>query len=167
MAYTDDQKTRHISELQRYLYSISHYNENIPRVMPDGIYGLETQEAVRAFQKEYGLPPTGEMNHATWNKLSQIYLDFNKTAIPLNVFPSTYILQPGSEGAIVYIIQIIINTLGECYGGITPISVTGIYNKETQLAIENFKNIAGTYNGKSGVDTDTWNKLASCFNQIF
>ena len=52
MAYTDDQKTRHISELQRYLYSISHYNENIPRVMPDGIYGLETQEAVRAFQKE-------------------------------------------------------------------------------------------------------------------
>lgn len=30
MAYTEDQKSRHITELQRYLYSISHYNEKYP-----------------------------------------------------------------------------------------------------------------------------------------
>ena len=41
MAYTEDQKSRHITELQRYLYSISHYNEKIPRIFPDGIYGPE------------------------------------------------------------------------------------------------------------------------------
>ena len=51
MAYTDEQKLRHISELQRYLYSISHYNKKIPRILPDGIYGPETTQAVRTFQQ--------------------------------------------------------------------------------------------------------------------
>ena len=56
MAYTNAQKKQHIYELQTYLYAISLFNDKIPQVIPDGVYDSETSIAVRAFQREYGLP---------------------------------------------------------------------------------------------------------------
>jgi len=49
MAYTNEDRRNHIRELQRYLYSLSFYDETMPQVVPDGIYGRETALAVRAF----------------------------------------------------------------------------------------------------------------------
>lgn len=40
-----------------------------PRIIPDGIYGKETQSAVRAFQKSMHLPMTGIINYPTWQLL--------------------------------------------------------------------------------------------------
>lgn len=34
----------------------------------DGLFGLQTEEKVRAFQKEKGLTATGKINKATWDK---------------------------------------------------------------------------------------------------
>ena len=166
MTYSEDQKSRHITELQRYLYSISHYNEKIPRIFPDGIYGPETTQAVKAFQHDYNLPVTGEIDSATWDRLIEVYLDYNKDAIFLEVFPANFVLDPGSEGPIVYIIQTIINTLSLRFDNIIPVKVNGVYNKETQNAVNSFKKISGTDNGIEGVDTDTWNKMASGFNMM-
>lgn len=166
MAYTDEQKSRHISELQRYLYSISHYNEKIPRIFPDGVYGPETVQAVKMFQKEYDLPVTGEIDSNTWEKLVETYLFFNKEAILLEVFPTSFVLKPGSTGTIVYIIQIILNTLSKRFENIKPVEVNGVYNTETQNAVNSFKELSGTDNGVEGMDTDTWNKLASGFNMM-
>ncbi len=52
MAYTNEDRRNHIRELQRYLYSLSFYDETMPQVVPDGIYGRETALAVRAFQQK-------------------------------------------------------------------------------------------------------------------
>ena len=69
MAYTDSQRRQHILELQKYLHSISLFNDNILTITPDGVYGKDTAEAVRNFQREYGLPQTGNTDSATWNKV--------------------------------------------------------------------------------------------------
>ena len=65
MTYTDSQRRQHIIGLQKYLHSISLFNDNILTITPDGVYGKDTAEAVRNFQREYGLPQTGNTDSAT------------------------------------------------------------------------------------------------------
>ena len=72
-------------------------------------------------------------------ELVEVYLDYNKDAIFLEVFPSNFVLDPGSEGPIVYIIQTIINTLSLRFDNIIPVKVNGVYYKETQNAVNSFK----------------------------
>lgn len=64
-----------IRTLQTMLRSISRLNENIPAVVPDGIYGNDTVRSVTAFQRQFGLPVTGVVNQGTWNRIVEIYDD--------------------------------------------------------------------------------------------
>ena len=63
--FSDEQLRQHIRELQQFLFGISHYNVRIPVIIPDGIYGAETAGAIKIFQQEYGLMPTGEVDRNT------------------------------------------------------------------------------------------------------
>ena len=59
-------------EAQRYLRAL-HFDAaapEIPLINPDGIYGAETRDAVREFQRTHGLPVTGEIDYQTWTALS-------------------------------------------------------------------------------------------------
>ena len=64
-----------IRTLQTMLRAISRLNENIPSVVPDGIYGNDTVRTVTAFQRQFGLPVTGVVNQGTWNRIVEIYDD--------------------------------------------------------------------------------------------
>ena len=46
----------------------------IPPVEPDGIYGEQTAEAVRKFQKIFDMPQTGVVDFATWYQISGKYV---------------------------------------------------------------------------------------------
>ena len=48
-----------IYEIQTYLRYISRFFPQIPSVVPDGIFGDETESAIRAFQKMVGAEETG------------------------------------------------------------------------------------------------------------
>lgn len=47
--------------------------DDIPYPKIDGIYGDETEEAVKKYQSLSGLTPTGETDIFTWNNLSENY----------------------------------------------------------------------------------------------
>lgn len=64
-----------IRTLQTMLRAIARLNTNIPLVIPDGIYGSDTVNAVTAFQQQFGLPATGVVNLGTWNEIVRIYDD--------------------------------------------------------------------------------------------
>lgn len=64
---------RPIRSLQTILRQVARCNPDIPRVIPDGIYGTNTVDTVTAFQKKFGLPPTGVTDYLTWTKLVQVY----------------------------------------------------------------------------------------------
>ena len=81
MAYTDEQKRQHILELQAYLHGISHQSQ-LPHLIPDGVYGENTANAVRLFQQQNQLPPTGETDTATWNAIAQAYRQESHRAFP-------------------------------------------------------------------------------------
>lgn len=62
-----------VSDLQRYLQTISETLGNIPQVTVDGIYGENTRDAVSVFQSIYGLTVTGAVGPVTWQKIAEIY----------------------------------------------------------------------------------------------
>ena len=63
--YPSDDEVKNIRELQRFLNYIANFSGRIPTVYPDGNYGSETREAVRKFQAQNGLSPTGETDFET------------------------------------------------------------------------------------------------------
>lgn len=71
--YTDEQKRRHIYDLQVCLRRIQQENDHPQPLVPDGIFGAETAEAVRAHQRQNGLPVSGQVDRATWD-LSLIHI---------------------------------------------------------------------------------------------
>ena len=162
MAYTDAQRSEHIHELQRYLHRISYSNPNIPRIIPDGIYGTETANAVRAFQNAYGLTSNGETNTATWDKVVEVYRELIATiAEALEVFPAgaEVLIKSGDTGLAVLIIQAILLTLAERYGNLPTLQVTGLYDPATVDAVREFQRHSN-YPVTGNVDVPTWNLLA-------
>ena len=167
MPYTDEQKKEHILELQQYLYAISMFRSDIPQILPSGVYDRETAEAVRAFQKEFGLPQTGEADTATWNMIVEVYLDYLDSApAAYHIFPSRdYVSHNGDSGQLVYIIQAMLNELGQSYDNMPDINVCGTFNDATMKAVIRFQKKAGLDESGS-VDCHTWNMLVHCCESI-
>ncbi len=167
MAYTNYQKKQHIYEIQTYLYSISLFNDKIPQVIPDGVYGKDTAEAVKAFQREYGLPETGNTDPATWRKIVNVYRAYIHAApAPFHVFPSAgYVVKNGDHGELIYVIQAMLNDIGSSYDNFPETKVCGDYDVPTAEAVKQFQKKVGLpQTGR--VDSATWNMLVHCCEHI-
>ena len=152
MPYTEAQKRSHIHEIQSYLY---------PTVTPDGVYGPRTVSAVQAFQKIYNLPATGEVNRATWDAIVKAYRKQTAEPDALNVFPSArYVLREGDSGALVYIVQAMLNDIGSRYDNLVPVAINGSFNAATTNAIRGVQQAADLPQ-TGAVDRDTWNWMVT------
>lgn len=69
-----------VRQMQEQLNVIAGAYPAIPKISADGIYGPATAEAVRVFQKVFGLPQTGEVDYTTWYKISEIYVGVSRIA---------------------------------------------------------------------------------------
>ncbi|MDE5946265.1 MAG: peptidoglycan-binding protein [Oscillospiraceae bacterium] len=61
--------------LQQYLSYINQTYPDIPAVNNTGYFGPLTRQSVMAFQRRYGLAPTGIVNGALWNDITGLYSD--------------------------------------------------------------------------------------------
>lgn len=167
MIYSQDQQRQHIREIQEYLYSISFYDNDIIRVIPDGIYGRETSLSVRSFQTEYGLPVTGEVDKQTWEKIVEIYREYVALPpYPIDVFPSpTFVLNNEHSGSLVYILQAMLRDICMTYSNIPNIKITGIYDENTintVKAIQQIANISST----GFTNRLTWNIIVMMYAHL-
>ncbi|OUN25047.1 peptidoglycan-binding protein [Pseudoflavonifractor sp. An85] len=55
-----------VRDVQHMLNVISLTHPALPRLVEDGVFGERTLEAVMIFQRDFGLPVTGEVDYATW-----------------------------------------------------------------------------------------------------
>ena len=74
---TSGDKVRHVQEQ---LDTIATVYSAIPRFARDGISAPAPAEPVRAFQSIFGLPQTGVIDFATWNRISNIYVGITRIA---------------------------------------------------------------------------------------
>lgn len=74
--------------LQEYLNYIANVYTEIPQVNTTGYFGTQTQEAVIAFQRIFGLEQTGYVGPFTWTAITDIYSDiFNGSRLREGQYP--------------------------------------------------------------------------------
>ena len=71
-----------VRQMQEQLNRIAQNYPAIPVITADGVYGQRTAEAVRSFQRIFGLPVTGIVDYPTWYKISAIYVGVSRIAEP-------------------------------------------------------------------------------------
>ena len=160
-----------VKNIQYLLAYISLFYDSVPEVALDGIYGPNTAEAVRAFQRTFDLPVTGEVDIATWDVLYRTYLGFLET-IPFKYTEGVVLPYPGvplrlgSESETVRLLQEYLNFIAEFYPQIPTIPVTGYFGTQTQNAVLAFQELQGiTQNGTVGANT--WNELTELYRDLY
>lgn len=167
MIYTDEERKNHIYEIQSDLRTISRYHQNIPLLIPDGIYGPETTEAVKAFQQNYGLPITGDVNEDTWNAIQVEYrgiLAEISPAYQIDAFPGRdFILNRGSLGETVIFLQLMLVSIGNVFQNIPHVQVNGIFGAATEDAVKKIQQLS-LLNVTGIVNRATWDRTVALYN---
>ena len=117
------------------LNRISTNYPSIPKINPaDGIFGVETEDAVRAFQRIFDLTEDGIIGNATWNRLSYIFnavkrlSELDSEGIRFEDLPQEYDteLTLGDTGREVLAIQYYLNVIAAFYDTIPRIVINGV-----------------------------------------
>lgn len=152
-----------VRSLQTMLRVIAQDDEKQPSLIPDGIYGNQTIQAVTAFQRNNGLPATGITDQATWEAVVAVYEPALVRVGPAQ--PLEIILQPGevlgrgAQAPNVYILQAVLQVLSDVYSSVTPPTHSGIVDDATSFSIQTFQEMAGLpQTGEA--DKITWKYLA-------
>jgi len=69
-----------VRQIQAQLNRIADTYSALPKVAVDGSYGAGTADAVKTFQRIFGLPQTGVVDFSTWYKISDIYVAVSRIA---------------------------------------------------------------------------------------
>ena len=168
MTYQNDEiqnSIRHIQELLRTLQIAEGGRVTVPI---DGIYDTATIEAVRVFQNENGLPITGEVDAATYNKLYEKALEAELLAsepLPLYIFQNGRSVQKGESGDFVLLLQILFNTLTVAYDDFAPLVQNGIFDNAMEETVRKFQK-RNNLSASGIVDKSTWNALVRNFNKF-
>ena len=109
------------------------------------VYGPQTTAAVKAFQKEFDLPQTGEVNNEVWDKIMEIYelvLEEYAEGKSLEAFPSpAFTLNVGDTNEIVPVVLAVISGATKRFSNFLPMEITDVY---TQNDSENVKIFQGS-----------------------
>lgn len=152
-----------VRSLQTMLRVISQEDGRQPSLIPDGIYGNQTLQAVTAFQRNNGLPATGIADQTTWEAIVAAY---EPAAVRLGpAQPLEIILEPGQvlrrgdKTPNIYVLQAVLQVLSDAYDSITPPTHSGILDDATFISIQSFQELTGLpQTGEA--DKITWKQLA-------
>lgn len=158
--------------LQYLLAVVSQFYPTIPMVQQDGIFGEETLEAVKAFQREAGLLEDGIVGDITWNKLYDTYKGVVDTTVSEsdNFGPILYPyggtpLRLGSRGNDVRLLQVYINQFARNYGSVDLVPITGVFSEVTARGVRQVQAVLGlSVDGVVG--EQTWNGIVSRLREI-
>ena len=163
-----------VLRMQRYLNRISSNFWIPPGIAnPNGVFGADTTETVRMFQRSQNLVEDGIVGRATWYRISFVYVAVTNLAslesegerIGIGTNPPTSVLRVGSRGADVVELQFILNFISEFYRIIPSVTQTGVFNEQTRLAVIEFQRFFElTPDGVVG--PMTWNKLYEIFRDV-
>lgn len=159
-----------VHRIQTALYSLSQTVPEVKRVNPDGIYGGETAEAVRGFQKLHGLAATGRVDFATWRKLLSEERAANEMlSAPAGISPFSVslrdgVITEGDRGDTVMFVKLMLRALRLEYDCFEEISGDDRFDAGTSAAVGRFQLIHGL-EATGDIDTATWNMLAQAFNK--
>ena len=162
-----------VEVIQAELNRISQNYPAIPKITPvDGVFGPQTEQAVRRFQEIFGLTPDGIVGRATWYKLVFLYvgvLDLSELVSQgQRVFGLVATQYPTSDTPSreeVLALQYFLAVYAQFDPSVPAPSLDGVFGPETQQAVRAFQSLQGLpVTGQ--VDTATWNALYNAYEGI-
>ena len=155
-----------IRSLQTMLRTIALFSDAYERIVPDGIYGPETQAAISTFQRKRGLPVTGITNQQTWDEIVRMYDEAMKAlSAPQSVnyeVDSEFPFVRGDHSARLKKAQCMLCEIADRYACVCPPELSGKMDEIMINSISEFQNLSGLpMNGI--LDKETWNQLVLQF----
>lgn len=155
-----------IKSLQTMLQTIAMFSREYQRLIPNGIYGPETQRAVSTFQRHRGLPVTGITNQPTWDEIVRVYdsavAELSAARAIEDSGHSGFPFTRGDRGAMLKIAQCMLCEIADRYSCVCPPELSGVMDDIMVNSLTEFQHLSGLpATGK--LDKTTWNHLALQF----
>ena len=156
------------------LNRISQSYPAIPKISPvDGIFGAQTEAAVRKFQEIFNLTVDGVVGRSTWYALVRYYIAVTRMAelrsqgqrFYANSWATTDPIEQGDRGIKVEHLQYMLNVLSAYIPEIPSVTIDGIFGAGTRAAViaaQSRFNLPQT----GIVNAQTWDEIYDQFSGI-
>ncbi len=165
------------NNVQTIQVELNRIGENYPAIPdieePNGIFGLDTEAAVRKFQEIFDLPQTGEVDKATWYRLKQYYAGVKSLSelvsegVTLGEAqrPFEGILKIGSVGIAVSTVQYYLAVISYFLNNIPLLNINGVYDETMAEAVRQFQSYYGLpITGE--IDIGTWDTIREIYISV-
>ena len=162
---------RDVELLQRRLNRISVNFPRIPKIYPaDGLFDVSTTNAVKEFQKVFGLTEDGLVGKSTWYSIQSVYnavkklYELNSEGLKLADLSTEYPseLSEGIEGDGVLVLQYYLDYIANYVPTVRAVAIDGSFGPATKEAVISFQRTYGL--PITGVvNRLTWNKIQEIY----
>lgn len=160
--------------IQTSLNRISQNYPLIPKISPvDGIFGPNTENAVRTFQGIFNLTRDGIVGKATWYRIVNLYtgilrlseLESEGQRLFGISFEYPDAISEGNTGEKVLLLQYMLSVINEFQLNIPFVAITGEFGPETKNAVTEFQKVNNL--PETGVvGDDTWDAIYNVYSGI-
>ena len=159
---------RPIASLQQMLRTLHFCGGDIPAIIPTGEFDQMTEQGVRCFQRQQGLPETGTADYETWARLVQAFQKADQDMTPARplrvIFQRDTCIRPGERNVHLYPYQAALCALGTVLE-MPPLQVTGVHDAACVDATRWLQRQAAL--PESGeVDKNTWDILSRVYPAV-
>lgn len=160
------EKQRAIFEIQSYLRNIARTDSDILLIIPDGIFGVETADSVKSFQRKWNIEETGVVDYETWTRIVQenrVAVFLASEPLPLGqVSGGKLPLKIGMKDSSVIHLKTMLLYLGQKHSNFSTIAVDDEFDTETEKSVRQWQRvIRAPETGE--VDKLTWNRLVEYY----
>ncbi len=156
------------------LNRISQSYPAIPKIWPvTRVYDPQTEEAVRTFQRIFGLAEDGVVGKATWYKMVYLYVGITQLSELVSegqlfqTFSFQYpgLLRQGDRGGDVAVLQYMLALVAEFEPTVSAVRIDGVYGGATARAVREYQSHTGLPSDGI-VGPQTWHSIYGEYSGI-
>ena len=158
--------------IQYYLSYIALFVPTVTAAALDGSFGSQTTNAVKSFQKTYGLEQSGIVDRLTWDIMEDVYYgivsEINYEFYGGRILPYPgRVLREGINGNDVRVLQEYLNYISNFYPQIPKVNVDGDFGPATAEQVKQFKLLFNLPGDPERVNAPIWNAIADIYDDLY
>ena len=166
MRSTEPQINESVFSLQTLLREIAQRDERIPLVIPDGRFNIQTENAVKEFQRYNNLLVDGIVDNDTWDALIRVHEDLVQEVY----LPEIVCLNELTDKRIkldefadcLFVIQAMLHILALRFPNLPDLEISGQHKEDSVNIIKEIQRISGL-EPTGEIDLKTYNAIARLY----